>query len=211
MKHLAFVLALTAAMAACGDDGTGAEDDDGGTGAGTASSSSSAATGAGATGGSADEPCDSPGVYCDADAGLMWQVETESQAGSKSEANATCSALELAGFSDWRLPDISELRSLIRGCAQTEPGGACGVTTSCVEYACIDSCSGCAFGGGPGNGGCYWPAELGDSSSCAGFWSANDVPDPIGEQPATWIVDFSFAKVTDEFQGLSGTRCVRAH
>lgn len=210
MRHLVFFALLLATGAACGDEsGTGGGADGGGGIGGSTNSGEQTSSSSAGTGGMTNGPCASPDVYCDQEAGLMWQVATEGQAGSKPQATATCSSLGLAGFSDWRLPDISELRSLIRGCPANELGGACDVTTSCVEYACLASCGSCPFGEGPGHAGCYWPAELGDISYCGSFWSSDDVPDPIGGQPATWAVDFLFGSIHDEFQGLSGTRCVR--
>lgn len=52
------------------------------------------------------------GVVLDRVTGLMWQREPKSP-GSFADADAGCSALDLAGFCDWRLPTRIELVSLI--------------------------------------------------------------------------------------------------
>jgi hypothetical protein len=44
---------------------------------------------------------------------LMWQRFTANDDHTWDEANAYCETLELAGFSDWRLPNVAELGSLV--------------------------------------------------------------------------------------------------
>ena len=75
------------------------------------------------------------------------------------ESKTYCENLEEDGFSDWRLPTVSELRTLVRNCDKTAPGGSCGITDECTKHSdcwSID-CSGCSsaeiktnvFGDGP--------------------------------------------------------------
>ena len=52
--------------------------------------------------------CASNAVVVDNNTNLMWQAGHNARA-SYSDALAACSALELGGFSDWRLPNIKEL------------------------------------------------------------------------------------------------------
>ena len=52
------------------------------------------------------------GTVTDDNTGLMWQ---QTEAGSKNWEDAIiyCEGLSLAGYTDWRLPNIKELRSII--------------------------------------------------------------------------------------------------
>jgi hypothetical protein len=124
----------------------------------------------GTCGGGCDAPtqvCDTtggvcvPAEFCDSAARLCWQMIPD-HAESHDDAVEHCNTLELAGSSEWRLPTISELRTLVRGCPATEPGGDCGVTSTCTNFGSCYSepCVGCPSLGGPGPGGAYWPAEL---------------------------------------------------
>ena len=59
-------------------------------------------------------------------------------------AQLYCDTLTECGYSDWRLPTIDELRSLIQNCPNTEIGGPCGLTDSCHSEECkSDACYGC--------------------------------------------------------------------
>jgi len=52
------------------------------------------------------------GTVADMTTGLMWQ-QTETKATSWAKALAYCENLDLAGYNDWRLPNIRELLSLV--------------------------------------------------------------------------------------------------
>ena len=68
------------------------------------------------------------------------------------EAEDYCQSLSLAGHSDWRLPNLDELRTLIKGCDPTETGGVCEATQICEQGCdhdfcrenCRANCEGCA-------------------------------------------------------------------
>jgi hypothetical protein len=127
--------------------------------------------------GDATAPPPTEGTWTDPATGLMWQVPgaQDPLAGVDwSQALAACEALRWAGFEDWVLPTLDDLRSLIRGCAETATGGACPNTNACPDESAVcydgDDCMGCLDGDGPGVGGCFWVPEMG--AHCNHFWSA---------------------------------------
>ena len=161
------------------------------------------------------------GTATDPATGLMWQIEPTSGSnmhwypGLSDSAVTFCQNLSYDGYNDWRLPDIWELRSLIRGCSTTETGGTCGVTETCLEISCADaSCNGCSVGGGPGSSGAYWPTVL---SGAVGFYWSNS-RDPNAGNILPWGIRFESGLITyrydesvnDCFGGdLCYARCVR--
>ncbi|MCL4235670.1 MAG: DUF1566 domain-containing protein [Deltaproteobacteria bacterium] len=165
--------------------------------------------------------------WTDPASGLTWQLESLQQEASWEDATTFCEGATLAGYDDWHLPTISELRTLIRGCDATETGGSCGVTDTCLtacsegksrsvnttQDPCEDSCSdascfSCEAGDGPNNG-CYGPPEL--VGSCGSFWSSSAIEDA---ESAAWFIDFSRGGVRDcravnYCVGDYAVRCVR--
>jgi len=140
--------------------------------------------------------------------GLTWQDPPSSKGFTWEEAIAYCDELEFKGLNDWRLPSISELRSLIRGCEYTETGGFCDVTDDCTEKDCWEeSCSGCQFLAGPGSGGAYWPDRMSGEFDLVYYWSSSAVPDFNGY---AWIVGFDFGNIAHpEVNEGGAARCVR--
>jgi hypothetical protein len=141
-------------------------------------------------------------TWTDAASGLTWEVEPN-EAQTWEAAGARCDGSTLGGHDDWRLPTISELRTLIVDCQATAPGGTCGVTDTCADSSTCrgDTCEGCGYQ--PGT--CYRPAEL--SGNCAFAWSSTlDTDDP----DQAWGVGFDGGHVS---RGLltnsSASRCVR--
>ena len=120
-----------------------------------------------------------------------------------------CSSLDKCGFNDWRLPTVTELRTLIQNCPDTEIGGSCRLTDSCLhdrecwqgEDCYSDSCS---------SGGNY--SKLGDKGW---FWSSSGYHTPSGLPYDDWTtnsygVNFSKATLIKNFCDLkSSVRCIR--
>ena len=149
-----------------------------------------------------------PDVWVDSSTGLMWQ-KTPDFSFYYGEAERHCQVLNFAGYSDWRLPTISELRSLIRGCPATETDGPCGVTDSCTSIECLNSyCDGCNLHEGPADG-CYWPSEL--NGPCIGFfWSSTFSWDPQSPWTDPWTVHFQFGYIYYWYPNdRENVRCVR--
>lgn len=156
-----------------------------------------------------DSGDDDSDTWTDPASGLTWQVVPSSDTMGWDTAKTYCEGLALAG-GGWHLPTISELRSLLRGCAGTVTGGDCSVTDDCLNYECWDApCYSCAFGDGPNNG-CYGPVELPDECQSTQYWSASPVADVNGY---AWAVVFnnglvfSSGSVGDQILGYA--RCVR--
>lgn len=183
------------------------------------------ATSCGGDGGSGDcsetdTPCCSPegaiysGCWPDTGSTLSWESTPSAETHAQADARFRCDGLVLGGHDDWRLPSVDELRSLIRGCPVTEPGGACPASdpsclSSTADTCNTDACLGCssAQNGGPGGGGCYWDAAL--AGSCAeATWSRS--VDTVVPASYSWVVFFDRAMVTamENATELSA-RCVR--
>jgi uncharacterized protein (TIGR02145 family) len=166
-------------------------------------------------------------VWKDTDSGLTWQVRStttrQSMIDARSQlnwidANNYCENLNFGAQSDWRLPTISELRSLIRRCSAMMTGGSCGVTDSCLskescwnEYcglhgehlywysACID--------GGRGFYGGVYPSEPFNFGSYQ--WSSSTVPDLDNRAWALSLWGGNISEFDRDRKDIMTVRCVR--
>ncbi len=150
-------------------------------------------------------------VWNDEVFGRMWQLQVDPANPHMSNLNSAisyCENLSWAGFDDWHLPTIVDLRTLVRGCPYTEFGGDCGIDDSCINYddACNDlmTCSGCTQGST-----CYWPDELGHD--CYQAWSLTMVLNSGDNMPTNaWVIDFSTAAIQElEMDQNAVVMCVR--
>lgn len=85
------------------------------------------------------------GVCKDYDSGLIWSARAEMKKYPGNidllyvdEATAYCPTARDGGFTDWRLPTIDELRTLIINCPGLEPNGACKVRKGCLSESCYE-------------------------------------------------------------------------
>ncbi len=163
------------------------------------------------------EPCDSSRDSCcstagrkfacwtDPETGLEWQNPPQESLSTWSAARRHCEEIDLGGYTDWRLPGISELRTLIRGCDKTVlVGGSCGLTDGC-ESCYNQDCTGCAHRAGPGPEGCFWDQAL-EGRCGEPYWSS------IAGNPAhgeAWYVYFSTGSVGLSYVTVGRVRCVR--
>jgi hypothetical protein len=120
----------------------------------------------------------------DSTTNLTWQVDPTGGEMSWDASGDHCGQLELEGLSDWRLPTIEELTSLVRGCPGVREG--------------------CRIGRGAAHG-CYWPKEL--RGTCGWFWSSSPTakgPDEMDQ------VYFNTGLVSSSGKTFaSHVRCVR--
>ncbi len=154
-----------------------------------------------------------PSVWQDNDTGLMWENPSSQEELGLPEAWSYCEELILYGYDDWRLPNISELRSLVRGCSN-----ACSVSTECAssdyDSYCSSGCNDtCYYDEGPGEGGCFWNEAL--QGNCASYWSSTADSSDYYYSDGTfqfWTVDFRDSEVDERFDDNINTqdvRCVR--
>jgi len=169
--------------------------------------------------------CDYYTVWCDETTDLCWQspqreaYNYEDIGVISKDAIRYCEDLVIDGYDDWRLPNIDELRSLVRGNPDTMAGGDCPITegSGTDDYdnaACKGSA---AHHEGPGVGGCYWPPGL--EGTCdkpdpfalehpLKYWAKN----PAAKDPEHWIAFVSFESGTTGFNhvhSFGDVRCVR--
>ena len=152
--------------------------------------------------------CDNSTLKCkpskDHDSGLIWSQTFEDMM-SWSDSIEYCNNLTEDGFNDWRLPTISELRTLIQNCSDTAKNGSCHVTDSCLSTDCYnDACHGCEQDScGHYNKLNYWIYGL-------SVWSSSTVENDVDN---AWIIFFStasigYAEKSGDYEGLV-TLCVR--
>ena len=150
----------------------------------------------------------SGGIWLDVESGMMWHNPAFDVYLSQLEAIYFCQDSEVGRYTDWRLPTISELRSLVIGCPATVVGGGCGVTDECLGGSCFepDVCGGCPDGEGPAPHGCYWSEQL--HGYCGVYMSSS----PIDYDWDAWYLDFDEAQLgnTEKLLTPKGhVRCVR--
>ncbi len=154
-----------------------------------------------------DEIADSTSesVWLDPETELTWQAAVSCDR-SFSRSRDYCDALDWGGSKDWRLPSISELRTLVRGCPQSETGGDCGITDECLAPDCPwEECGICEEGSGP-NQGCYGPEELPDE--CTRLWSSSAVTDGEGTAFGLFF-DVAYVAIGLDMSEKHCARCVR--
>jgi hypothetical protein len=151
-------------------------------------------------------------TWTDSTTNLMWQngFDVGTQTFSWDAAVYYCQTLSWADKSGWRLPTISELRSLIRGCSNTATGGPCGVTDDCMVYTCWSgSCGTCGDGAGPSPDGAYWPSAV-TAKTIGGFWSSSEYMMDSGPGPDAWMANFYNGLVMNTNKSTAFyARCVR--
>ena len=116
-----------------------------------------------------------------------------------------CHNLTECGYSDWRLPNINELRTLIKNCPGSQTDGSCAVKDpNCLSDSCWseDCYSYCGY---RENNGYY--SKLGDDDN-VWLWSSSVWSD--GSGIAAWLVGFISGGVHRDYKSYThSVRCVR--
>ena len=139
---------------------------------------------------------------------LIWS-DRSSKKMNWSSAKQYCEDLSEGGFTDWRLPNIDELRTTIKNCSKTETGGECRVSekNGCLSYSqCGNGYkSGSCYCDSRSNNGGYY-SKLGDPDG-VWLWSSSTRSD--GTDYA-WDVDFKDGSVIYcSKSNINYVRCVR--
>jgi len=130
--------------------------------------------------------------------GLHWSSRSSNEMKWYDAVNY-CKTLNEGGYSNWRLPTISELRTLIQNCPNTATDGSCGVIDDCTYKGCWSEICGVCPADKSGK---Y--SKLGDNTS---IWSSSALLDSAG---FVWRVNFGSANVfINGRANLSYVRCVR--
>lgn len=119
---------------------------------------------------------------------------------SWSSSKDYCEDLKEGGFSDWRLPGISELRETIKDCENTGKNGKCTVTNDCksIDNCRSSYCDGCT----EKSDGSY--SIFGDKET---FWSSTEIS---GTGSKSWFVDFSSGEIQSSYRVKKRyVRCTR--
>ena len=137
-----------------------------------------------------------------------------------------CENLSVCGHDDWRLPNIDELRKLVKNCPKMAPEGECRIS----ENDLLSNMEAKADGAWEGTCEGEWETECADGSCvCSSsqqpeipgyfsevddknieLWSSSAVTDMTDH---VWILRFNFSNtvdiVPDQTTGTSSVRCVR--
>lgn len=106
--------------------------------------------------------------------GVKWSNRSSNKM-NWADAVSYCNNLNEGGYTDWRLPTISELRTTIKNCPESQPGGSCRISDSCLAAKCWSE--NCRCNHKENNGGYY--SKLGDDDK-VWLWSSSvqsDNPD----------------------------------
>jgi hypothetical protein len=162
-------------------------------------------------------------IYCDPATNLCWQ-DPQKDAYITSDIGVTqpdairyCQELALGGYNDWRLPDIAELRTIVRGDPGTVTGGDCPITESVPKLTMNDpGCMPITEYAGPGAGGCYWePALTGACNKpdpAAAGHSLETCSSTVSSDDPNWIADVMFDNGAVPFNHIlsyADVRCAR--
>ena len=121
-----------------------------------------------------------------------------------SRAKEYCENLSEGGYSDWKLPTISELRTTIQNCSGSQSGGSCRVSDSCLSSNCWRNNCRCEYKNKRNNDGYY--SILGDDDDVV-LWSSSTNSDNTDR---AMIVSFSSGNVNDSYKGnYYYVRCLR--
>jgi hypothetical protein len=160
--------------------------------------------------------------WIDKDHNLCWEEPYDKTPRTFSLAETYCATKG----ETWRVPKLSELRMLVRGCAPSEYKVSYTLDEDCLLNDDADwretteNCGGCTLGNGPSQGGCYWDETISEDVDCFDFgegetrefWSSIRIPENNSTDYSVWTVDYSNANVSyrgDRSGAFIHVRCVK--
>ena len=178
------------------------------------------------TDGSGWEDCDCTvyRIWNDPGTDLSWQdpqkdaYDYDDPGLPQPDALRYCEELVMGGYDDWILPDIDQLRTLIRGNPDAETGGDCPLSEGSPRDDMTDpACGPAPDYQGPGVGGCYWVPELTgtcdkDDIADEGVRPIETVSSTLASDDNFWVGDVLFHEgsvVFNHIYSLADVRCVR--
>ena len=144
------------------------------------------------------------GTPCyDPESEITWSAKSADQM-TWDDAVSYCENLEEYGYDDWRMPNIDELRTVVRNCEGSQTGGACQVSDP-DHLSSSDWSGSCACDYIENNNGYY--SKLGDDDSVY-LWSSSTISD---DTDLAWCVNFENGYVNGYGKSdNSYVRCVRS-
>ena len=128
--------------------------------------------------------------------GILYWSSKAPQKMNWDEALNYCKNLDEGGYNDWRLPNIDELRSLVKNCPNSQIGGKCNVTQECLYWGkCNRNCDDCRRI----ENSSY--SKLGYSGW---FWSSSNRAD---DADYAWYLDFDNGRISSPAKKYQGNVC----
>lgn len=155
-------------------------------------------------------------IFYDPLFGLMWS-KAKTDPLLYADAARYCEEMRVGKTDDFRLPTITELRTLIKGCAATGVKGKCPVRDTCFTPECrLDDCKGCEAEKGAGEDTLYWQPRIWEHVpgwSKGFFWSTTEkrdmVPGEAKEKSEVWTASFVTGEIeAKELEIWGHARCV---
>ncbi|HRQ70003.1 MAG TPA: DUF1566 domain-containing protein [bacterium] len=135
-------------------------------------------------------------VWTDPATGYSWSRKAYF---NQTDALNYCESLSEGGYNNWKLPTISELRTIIQNCNNTITGGPCGVSDNCLKmpYGICETveCNGCESN----NHGIYSVFEETEQ-----FWSSSFT---VGDVDFAWYINFKDGSIT--YSNVSNKKYIR--
>ncbi|MBO4441859.1 DUF1566 domain-containing protein, partial [bacterium] len=141
--------------------------------------------------------------YTDPESELTWSALASDKM-NWGNAGPYCENLTEGGYTDWRLPNIDELRTLIQNCAGSQTDGACRVSDPDYLATTYNNNNSNCYCGGKTDGS-Y--SKLGDDNNI-NLWSSSKTSDTEGR---AWLVGFYRGNINHSSTSDSNdVRCVRS-